>query len=83
MVWRTGRDRILARRRGGRTLDVNGAGALVWLALDLPRSCDELHHAIVELAEGAAGGPQRSMTMHELTEALELLVSEQLVEADA
>ncbi len=37
VVWRLGPDRVLVRRIGEEGLDLMGAAALVWIALDRPQ----------------------------------------------
>ena len=42
VVWRQGPDRVLVRRLGGEALDLMGAAAMVWLALDSRQTMAQL-----------------------------------------
>ena len=42
VVWRLGPDRVLVRRIGEDGLDLMGAAALVWIALDRPQPIETL-----------------------------------------
>ena len=50
VVWRLGPDRVLVRRIGSEGLDLVGPAALVWIALDSPRTrsglVDEISSAL-------------------------------------
>lgn len=52
VVWRQGADRVLVARLDGDSAELVGAAALLWLALDEPRTLDML---AAELAEFGVG----------------------------
>ena len=58
VVWRLGPDRVLVRRISGDGLDLVGAAALVWIALDSPRTraalVDEISSVSADLASAEA-----------------------------
>ena len=72
VVWRLGPDRVLVRRVGGDGLDLVGAAALVWIALDAPRTRADL---IAELSSVSAAAAEPS----ELDAAVSELLQHQLV----
>ena len=49
VLWRRASDRVLVRRVRGECLDVMGAAAVIWLALDRALSADELATALAPL----------------------------------
>jgi hypothetical protein len=53
VLWRSGADRVVARRIGAPGVDLLGATALVWVALDDRRSHSELVGDLGELGVGA------------------------------
>ena len=54
VVWRLGPDRVMVRRIGGDGLDLVGAAAMVWIALDLPRTRAGLVNEIAAASAAAA-----------------------------
>ena len=51
VVWRLGPDRVLARRIGSDGLDLVGAAALVWVALDEPTDLEGLSAELCGLSD--------------------------------
>ena len=49
VLWRSAPDRMLVRRVGHEGLDLFGLAAMVWLALDTPRTITELEREIESL----------------------------------
>ena len=65
VVWRQGPDRVLVRQIGGEALDLLGMAAMLWVALDAPRTLTGL---IDELAEFVADMSGVESTLHDLLE---------------
>ncbi len=63
VLWRQGPDRVLVRRVSGEALDLLGMAAMVWVALDSPRTVAGL---IDELAEFVANTSGVEATLHDL-----------------
>ena len=51
VLWRLGADRVLVRRVGADGLDLVGAAALVWLALDEPADLEALSTELSALSD--------------------------------
>jgi glycosyltransferase involved in cell wall biosynthesis len=66
VVWRQGADRVLVARLDGDSADLVGAAALLWLALDEPRTIDVL---AAELAEFGVGGELLGRALEQLLDA--------------
>jgi hypothetical protein len=69
-LWRTAPDRVLVRQIGHEGVDLLGAAAMVWIALDTPRPMAELEREIQSLF----GEPV------DVRAAVDVLVSNHLVE---
>lgn len=54
VLWRQGPDRVLVRRVSGEALDLLGAAALVWVALDGRRTAAQLLDELGEFGLDAA-----------------------------
>ncbi len=63
VLWRQGPDRVLVRRVGGEAFDLLGAAAVLWVALDVPRSLAELTDELAELVPNVSG---LEATLHDL-----------------
>ena len=74
VLWRNAPDRVLVRRVGHEGLDLFGVAAMVWLALDTPRTIAELEREIESLFEESAD------VAADVGETVEALVVEHLVE---
>ncbi len=70
MLWRSTPDRVLVRRVGHEGLDLLGVAAMVWLALDTPRTMIELESEIESLFDESV----------DVGATVEALVAEDLVE---
>ena len=68
VVWRLGPDRVLVRRVGGDGLDLVGAAALVWVALDGPRTRAGLVEEISSASTAAAEPEALGAALSELLE---------------
>ena len=55
VVWRQGPDRVLVRSVGGDALDLLGIAAMVWVALDSPRTVAGLTDELAEFVADASG----------------------------
>jgi Coenzyme PQQ synthesis protein D (PqqD) len=84
VLWRLGRDQVVVRRVGADGLDLSGAAAMVWVALDEPRSIAELAGEVGSLLdlEGAVAQASVADAVHELM-AASLIVADVVVEGPA
>lgn len=55
VVWRIGPDRVLVRKVGHEGLDLVGAAAMIWLALDEPRTLDAIDAELADAIAGSTG----------------------------
>ena len=51
VLWRVGPDRVLVRRTGHDGLDLVGIAAMIWIALDRPRTPTDLQSELSELSD--------------------------------
>ncbi len=56
-LWRQGPDRILTRLVGGEALELLGVSALVWVALDTPRTGNQLTDELAEFTDSPTIDP--------------------------
>lgn len=68
VVWRLGPDRVLVRRVGGDGLDLVGSAAMVWVALDGPRTRADLVDEISSVSAAAAEPEALNAALRELLE---------------
>lgn len=68
--WRWWQGRVLAMSPDRAAIELEGAAAVAWSVLDVPRSADELVAAIGEVADAGPGpGPDPAEVLEELRRA--------------